>query len=53
MGVDLDIVFAATLTAEEAFALPARLDRAPAVVAARRAYHEQMKPRMPAIRAGS
>jgi hypothetical protein len=49
MGVDLNVVFAAALSAEEAFALPARLDRAPAVVAACRAYYEQMKPRMPGL----
>jgi len=46
MGVDLNVVFAATVTAEEAFALPARLNRAPAVVAACRAYYEAMKPIM-------
>jgi hypothetical protein len=45
MGVDLDVVFAATVTAEEAFALPARLNRAPAVVAACRACEEQERPR--------
>lgn len=49
MGVDLDVVFAAALTAEEAFALPARLDGAPAVAAACRAYYEKMKPRMPGL----
>jgi hypothetical protein len=46
MGVDLDVVFAATVTAEEAVALPARLNRAPAVVAACRAYYAQRKPSM-------
>ncbi len=49
MGVDLDVVFAATVTAEEAFALPARLDSAPAVVAACRAYYAQMKPHLPGL----
>ena len=49
MGVDLNVVFAAALTAEEVFALPARLDRAPAVAAACRAYYEQMKPRSPGL----
>jgi hypothetical protein len=44
MGVDRDVVFAATVTAEEAFALPGRLNSAPAVVAAHRAYHEHMNP---------
>jgi hypothetical protein len=37
MGVDLDVVFAATVTAEEAFALPAKLNSSPAVAAACRA----------------
>ncbi|HSS00834.1 MAG TPA: hypothetical protein VLM79_27440 [Kofleriaceae bacterium] len=45
MGVDLHVVFAATLTAEEVFALPARLNSAPAVEAACRAYREQRFPR--------
>jgi hypothetical protein len=49
MGVDLDVVFAATVTAEEAFALPARLNRAPAVVAACRAYYEYERPRVPGV----
>jgi hypothetical protein len=40
MGVDLNVVFAATVTPEEAFALPARLNRAPAVVAVCRTYCE-------------
>jgi len=41
MGIDLDVVFAATVTAEQAFALPARLNQAPAVVAASRADCER------------
>lgn len=40
MGVDLEVVFAATLTAEEAFALPQRLNGAPAVAAACREQSE-------------
>lgn len=43
MGVDLDVVFAATLTAEEAFALPERLNHSLPVVTACRAYHEHEK----------
>jgi len=46
MGVDLDVVFSATVTAEEAFALPARLNHAPAVVAACRALYERVEPRL-------
>lgn len=44
MSVDLYVVFAATLTAEQAFALPARLSSSPAVEVACRAYC-QMPPR--------
>lgn len=49
MGVDLEVVFAATVTAEEAFSLPERLNRAPRVVAACRAYYQRMKPSMPGL----
>ena len=38
MGVDLDVMFAATVTAEAAFALPARLNSSPAVMAACTAF---------------
>jgi hypothetical protein len=43
VGVDLHVVFAATVTAEEVFALPARLNSAPAVVAECRAYLQHME----------
>ncbi len=49
MGVDLDILFAATITAEDAFTLPDRLNRSPLVVAADRAYYHQMKPYSPGL----
>src|ERR1700754_790812 len=49
MGVDLEIVFATAVSAEEAFALPARLNRAPAVVAACSAYYEQSRTRLPGL----
>lgn len=42
MGVDLDVMFAATVTAEEAFALPERLARSPGVLAACRYYDERL-----------
>lgn len=46
-------MFAATVTADEAFTLPARLDSAPAVVAACRDYYEQMQPSKPGLELGS
>lgn len=49
MGVDLDVIFAATLTAEQAFALPERLNTTLAVVAACRAYYEHLKPSMSSL----
>jgi hypothetical protein len=49
MGVDLQVVFAATVSAEEAFALPERLNSSLPVVAAGRAYYEQMKPYSPGL----
>jgi hypothetical protein len=44
VGVDLDVIFAARLTAEQAFALPERLNTTLAVVAACRAYYKHAKP---------
>jgi hypothetical protein len=44
MGIDLQVVLAAKVTAEEAFALPARLNQAQAVVAACRDYHGLRNP---------
>jgi hypothetical protein len=49
MGVDLNVVFAATVSAEEAFTLPERLNSSLPVVAAGRAYYEQTKPHSPGL----
>jgi hypothetical protein len=53
VGVDLHVVFATTITADEAFALPDRLNSAPAVVAACRDYYDQMKPSRPGLELSS
>lgn len=49
MGVDLDVIFPASLTADEAFALPDRLNTEPPVVAACHAYFEHMKQTWPGL----